>query len=193
MATIPVSSLVMAVTSLSPWNTSESNFSEVPTVTDLPVVGLSGSGINFYILHITAIVSLSISIIASLAVFGILRPTCPAFWSRTMGERFAVYLALGDLMYSISHFADHAYMLAVVWHPPDDICVVMGFFVSTFVLVQSLMVSFMALNAFILVVKETKISLGKYDWKFLSVCLLVPVGIFAPCAYMRWLGPSGGW
>ena len=158
---------------------------------ELPVLGLPGW--NFYILHWTALISLVISIACSLVVFYILKPKFPAFWTRTSGERFASYLALADLIYSISHFCDHTYMLIVEDHPPDDACIVMGFFVSLLFLVQAFMISFMAFNAFALVVKEKKISLGKYDWRFLFVTLIVPLALTVPLAVLRWLGPSGGW
>ena len=158
---------------------------------ELPVLGLPGW--NFYILHGIALVSNTISIVCSLTVFFILKPRLPSFWARTSGERFAVYLALADLLHSISHFSDHAYMLATLDHPPDDACIAMAFFVATFFLTQSFMVSFMAFNAFILVVKEKKISLGKGDWRLLLGTVGFPIALMATCAGLRWLGPSGGW
>ena len=158
---------------------------------ELPVLGLPGW--NFYILHWTALISLVISLVCSLVVFYILKPKFPEFWKRTSGERFAMYLSLADLGHSISHFCDHAYMLIVEDHPPDDACIIMAYFVASMFLVQAFMISFMAFNAFLLVVKERKISLGKYDWRFLFGTLILPLLLTVPLAALRWLGPSGGW
>ena len=167
---------------------SQNHGGELP---ELPVLGLPGP--NFYILHWSADISLAISIVCSLAVFYILKPKIPSFWGRTSGERFAIYLALADLFLSVSHICDHSYMLVTEDHPPDDICIAMAFFVATFTIVQSFMVSFMAFNAFMLVVKGWKISLGKCDWRFLAVTVVIPMAMVTPCAGLRFLGPSGGW
>ena len=167
------------------------NGTTMTMVTALPLMGWPGP--NFYILHISALVCLFISIVSSIVVFAILRPTCPSFWSRSVGERFAVYVAVTDFMHSVSHSADHSYMLAVVDHPPDDACVIMGYFLASTLVEQAFMITFMSVNAFILVVKETKISMGKYDWKLLMGTVGCPFLIMIPPAVLKWIGPTGGW
>lgn len=46
------------------------------------------------------------------------RRSIGSFWSWNIGERMVVYLAVCDLLFSISHVIDHAYIVAVHDHPP---------------------------------------------------------------------------
>jgi len=140
---------------------------------ELPLIGYPG--VLFYAIHITAISSLSISIIFSFAVLSYL--FCVdrrSFHKRSIAERLVVYLALTDLSLSISHELDHSYIIIMKSHPPDIPCGFFGFLMSHFMTVQSLMVLFTALNAFMLVVKGRTIELGQRDWRLFATTFMIP-------------------
>ena len=109
------------------------------------------------------------------------------------GERLVVYLGLCDLLFAISHTLDHATMLATLAFPPTVACKIFAFCLNEFVLAQTLIVSFTAFNAFLMVVKGVKIRLGRKDWKLLLMAFGVPAlfgigadagGLFGP--YTAW-------
>ena len=81
--------------------TKTSNITEKPDegAPVLPVFGLPGK--TFYIIHISAITSLSISIVVSSGVlYYLFVKTKGSFWKRHLGERLVVYLAICDLGFS---------------------------------------------------------------------------------------------
>jgi len=88
---------------------------------------------------------------------------------------------------------DHIYMVRILNFPPDPACRAFAFILEEFVLAQSLMVSFTALNAFIMVVLGKKLGLGSYDWKLLFVAFGTPALFGSICEAFKLLGPSGAW
>lgn len=161
------------------------------TTTELPVIGVNDYG--FDLIHITAIISLAISILVSACVVLYLLTTGVSLKKKTVGERLAIHLATCDLLYSISHMLDHAYMAAVRGHPPDSVCVPFAYFLAEFILAQAFLISFTAINAFILVVKEKRMNLGTFDWKLLAGAYGIPAIGMTIWAALGWLGPSGAW
>ena len=159
----------------------------------LPVVGLPGS--DFYAIHVTAIVSLSISILVSAAVlvYLILISSRKGLFKRPIGERLVIYLAIYDLCFSITHELDHGYMLSVLDHPPDHVCMVFAFLLQTFTMAQSLLVLFTAINAMVVVVLEKKITLGHFDWRLFVLTLGVPIIFGVIGITVPFLGPTGMW
>ena len=77
----------------------------------LPVYGLPGY--RFLLIHVTALVSLAISILVSSAVLVYFNRPTKCFYSKPIGDRLVFYLALWDLLFSISHTMDHSFMVAV--------------------------------------------------------------------------------
>ena len=153
---------------------------------------------RFDVIHVTGLTSLSISVICCVIVLLFIARDAKigsvrAFFARPVGERLLVYLALCNLLYNLSHIMDHAYMLAVRGNPPDATCAAFGFFLNQFVVAQALIVTFTAVNAFVMVVKKTKVTLGRYDWKLFLVSLGVPLVCGTLLAATRHLGPSGMW
>ena len=158
----------------------------------LPVYGLNT--IDFYLVHIAAICSLTISILFSFGVLGYLFCPCQCKdFQPNIGQRLVIYLAICDLGWSTSHMMDHTYMFITKDHPPSLFCQTAAFFMGQFVVAQAIIVSFTALNAFILLVKERRLSLGSHDWKLLSVAFIVPFSITMVPAVLGYLGPSGAW
>lgn len=68
-----------------------------------------------------------------------------------------------------------------------------AFFLAEFILAQSIIILFTALNAFIMVVKERKIHLGKYDWRLLVAAFGTTAIVLTIGAILQFLGPSGPW
>lgn len=158
----------------------------------VPVYGLPGN--MFYALHITGCVSITISILFSSGVLIYL--LCPYqynIWQRKIGERLVIYLATCDLLWSISHLLDHAYMLALNDHPPRLQCTIFGFLLAMFSMCQAVIITFTGFSAFILVVKEIHINLGRHDWRLLALALGFPLVMACVPLYFNLLGPSGAW
>jgi hypothetical protein len=159
----------------------------------LPVYGLPGK--NFYILHGAALLSLSVSIIASASVLIYL--LCVAskrsVAQRPIGERLVIYLAIYDFCYSFSHELDHGYMLATLDNPSDFICRPFAFFVQGFIMAQSLLVLFTAVNAMSMVVLKRKLRLGTRDWKLFAITLGLPAVVGVIGVSVPFLGPTGSW
>ena len=164
------------------------------TVTEgLQVFGYPG--FVFYLIHLTAITSLSCSIVASGGAIIYFFTSCQGktVWRRPIGERLALYLALSDFMFSNVHVLDHVYMLAVVDHPPDRFCTALGFLVQMFILVQMLVVLFTALSTCMLVLGQKKINLGAYDWRLIAYALGLPLLNGVIGVVLGLWGPSGAW
>ena len=170
------------------------NGSTAPT--ELPIYGFPGAA--FYIIHTVAIVSCSISIIASSSVIIFLfytehKTNKRSFFRWTTGERMVVYLAIFDLGFSTSHTMDHAYYYGALDHPPDGICRFFAFMIVQFILGQGLTVLFTAVSAVILVLFQKKLKLGRYDWKLMLYALGLP-GLFCTFGVIfSYIGRSGPW
>jgi len=160
-----------------------------------PVVPLYGlPGPLFTILHSSAIVSLSISIIFSAVV--LLRLLCPCrcdIWKRKIGERLVIYLAVCDLGFSVTHVLDHVVLQIRHDYAPLGICASFGFVVVEFVLAQALVVTYTAFSAFIMVVREKSINLGRCDWRLIVTSLGIPSILCTIVASYGYFGPGGAW
>ena len=138
----------------------------------IPVYGLPGP--VFDLVHITALVSLTISILCSAGVIVYFLKGEASFSRRNIGERLVLYLAVCDMGFSVSHTMDHAYMLAVRNHPPDVPCIIFAFCVAEFIFAQALVIGFTAISVVLLVVREVRLSLGRYDWRLLLISFGLP-------------------
>ncbi len=156
-----------------------------------PLYGLPGHA--FYTIHFTALSSLIISVICSSGVLIILLKENRKFKNRPIAERLVFYLAICDFCFSTSHLVDHIYILVTLEYPPDGVCTVCGFLLGTFVMAQTVVVMFTALNAFLLVVKEYKMEIGRFDSHLIIVAFGVPAIYHAGLAGFGYLGPSGAW
>lgn len=159
-----------------------------------PITGLHIDHM-WYTVHITAVFSLGVSLIASTSVVCYLFLTNPEkrFFKWRLSERLVIYIAFSDLFYSLEHIIDHGYLLAK-WEFPEDIfCAILGFFLQEFATSQSLIVFFTALNAFALIVKERNLPMGKYDCILLIISFGTPVVCGAIVGALGLLGPSEVW
>ena len=158
----------------------------------LPVTGYPGP--IFYMLHITGISSLTISIFFSMGVMLKLLFACKCdIWRQGIGERLVIYLAICDLGWSISHEMDHIYMIVTHDHPPDKLCAGFAFMLLWWICAQAIIVTFTAFNAFILVVKEEHLNLGRFDWRLTVPSLLISFLLALIPALFNILGPTGAW
>ena len=157
----------------------------------LPVFGYPGA--QFWLIHITADVSIGISITASLSVLAYMAMQKKNFWKRPLSERLVAYIAMGDFLFSSSHAIDHTALMILRDHPDDVSCIAMAFLLVWFFIGQSLIVVFTAVNAAVMVILQKRLNLGRYDWKLLGFALGVPLLIGILTAATRVLGPSGAW
>ncbi|CAH1790671.1 unnamed protein product [Owenia fusiformis] len=190
----------MLTTALPDYETSTNFNRTTATVRDdgrvfLPVFGQSG--VWFWIIHIGGASSLFISICFSfglvvyLGVMGKRRSR--SFWQWKLPERLVIYLALCDLLWSISHSIDHYIMITLYDHVPDLPCTILGFLLNELIFMQAIVVIFTAISAFVLIVKNKKLQLGKYDWRLLTSSIGIPAGIGSVLVQFDLLGPSGAW
>ena len=175
--------------------------SEIPAAgDDLPVLGIVNGEPTpiFYIIHIVAISSCSISSIFSAGVIIFLfiserRSAGRSFFRWTIGERLVIYLAMFDLGQNVCHSSDHAYYFTTRQHPPKAVCQFFSFVMMQNILGQGLIVLFTATSALGLVIFQKKIKLGRYDWK-LAACVVVLPLIYDICGLVyNYLGTSGAW
>ena len=111
----------------------------------------------------------------------------------TLSSFWPIYASANIVYFSISHTCDHVYMLITEDHPPDIECAVMAVFLLVFMLAQSIMVTFTAVNSFYMVVMEKRFDLGRYDWRLLLMAFGLPLVVMAILAGLGMLGPTGGW
>ncbi|XP_074644853.1 uncharacterized protein LOC141901484 [Tubulanus polymorphus] len=149
----------------------------------------------FVTIHTIAVSCLSISIIVSTTVIAVLFTEQPAcnLRKKQRVERFVIYLQFCDLLFNISHLSDHIYIFAARAYPPKTLCLVFAFFLQQFVVGTPLMTMTIALNTFLMVVMDKKLSFGVYDWRLWLVPMGLPfimgiIGVSVP-----YYGPSGSW
>ena len=62
-----------------------------------------------------------------------------------------------------------------------------------FILAQTLVVLFTAVNAFMMIVRDRKINIGTHDWKLLLFVFGTPIVTGVVGIAVGYLGPSGAW
>ena len=151
----------------------------------------------FYTLHSAALASIWISacVSAGVVLFFFWRGGCTAgtVWCRPIGERLVLYLAIADLGYSLTNLMNHAYVLVLKDHPPDDACAVVGAMLQFWIQTQTMVVLFTAVNLCFLVVREVRLNLGRRDWRLLTYALGLPVASVVLGFIFDFWGPARGW
>ena len=105
----------------------------------LPIFGLPGK--KFFVIHISALVSIGISDVISLSVLTYaLCSKSVSLWKRPIGERLTVYIAASDLIQGITHGSDHVYMLSTQQHVPDVPCTIFAYVLFISDMSQSILV-----------------------------------------------------
>ena len=162
------------------------------TEVHLPLLGLPG--VRFYVIHISALVSINISNVISICVLiYTLWSKSVSFWKRSIGERLTIYLAVCDLVQGVSHGTEHSYMLITKQHVPDIPCTIFAYVLALSGICQSTVVMTVAILSFIFLVKEKKIKLGRYDWKILLLAIGIPLTLVTVLAGLGMFGPTGAW
>ncbi|XP_052701482.1 uncharacterized protein LOC128178388 [Crassostrea angulata] len=169
---------------------SNASTSVVDSRYDIPVAGLGTPA--FYVIHSMAITCILISLFSAIAVIFVSFRTKSAktfFKSWSKCERFVVYLAFYDGLFNMVHFMDHFHMAVVKDHVhPIELCEYYGFIVFMFISAQMLLVSLIAINAFVLMKFSKNLDLGKYDWKLLLLTFGFP---FVECLIVTVVGKIG--
>ncbi len=62
-----------------------------------------------------------------------------------------------------------------------------------FVSAQSILVSIIAVSAFVAIARNRRIGFGRYDWALLAAVTAPPVAAGTVMLALDWLGPSGWW
>ena len=160
--------------------------------TSIPLIGYPGPG--FHTLHITAMTSISISVLASFSVVCYMfRRNGLPFYKWHVGERIVIYLSLIDIGWGINHGTDHAIIYATHQHPVHELCVVFGFAFQFFMTSQSLLVMSAACIAFFLMVKLKQVDLGYKDWKLIALCNVPPILLGIVFSVLGYFGQNEAW
>lgn len=160
---------------------------------DIPLYGFDNG--TFYTIHIPAIVCIVLSFTCAVTaiVLSFRRNGVRSFfrtWSRS--DRFVVYLALCDGLFNIAHFTDHMHIVIVKeMVKPKQLCEFYGFNLVVFITAQYLMVNIIAINAFILIYFDKKLTFGRYDWKLLAWIFGCPFVGAVIAVFLGQLGPNG--
>ena len=161
--------------------------------TSLDPIGSS----TYYLVHVTAVVCLIISTIGSLSsalvtYFDGIRNQ-KGFYKWSIGPRLVVYLAAADFGYCLTHFADHVYILANGYGPPEVLCTVFAFSLTNFYMAQICLVFFMSVNAYYMVVWQKRFHLGKYDWRLIACTTGIPFSFCIVVTILGTFGFNGRW
>ena len=156
--------------------------------TDGPLVDVDW---RYWTMHVIALGALVISMICSVIVMVWQQKTSSTknVFKRKLGERLVVYLAITDLLFSMTHFWDHT--LIMMWkgyRPPVIPCIVFAATLLGTVFAQSLVIFVTALSCCILVTFNKKISFGPYDVGLLFISYVLPGAVIIYVAVKDFLG-----
>ena len=170
------------------------NMSEPRSGYDVSVYGLNDG--SFYVSHLIAISCLSVSTIcacATLIMSFLPRNRTDAFYNWQKRERFVVYMAICDTIFSACHVADHANVFAVKHHiHPKELCVFYSFGIFESILAQNILVNIIAINAFALIYFNYNLNFGRRDWKLLIWIFGTPLILGIVSVATDKFGPNGG-
>ena len=141
----------------------------------------------YWTMHVIALIALFVSMLCSVIVIIWQQKTAShrEVFKRKLGERLVVYLAVTDLLFSMSHFSDHT--LIIIWRgyrPPIIPCIVFASSLLGTIFAQNLLVFVTALSCCILVTCNKKISFGPYDVGLLFISYVLP-GVIIIYAIVR--------
>ncbi|XP_062595482.1 uncharacterized protein LOC134256833 [Saccostrea cucullata] len=155
-------------------------------------------GINdgrFLVLHSTALVFIGLSVLCAGLVIATSiknKKNVNFFVGWSKCERFAIYMAVCDILLHVVHCTDHIHMLIVHGHVhPINLCEFYGFVLYEFTVAQSSLVFIIATNAFLLIKLKWKLNYGVRDWRIISVALGLPFIICVFLVSYKQLGPTG--
>ena len=137
---------------------------------DVPPVGLSTG--HFDHLQISAIFFTSISSISALIVicmsYNDIRRRRTIFFRCRQIDRFVVYMAVCECLFSIEHASDHIQVFVTRDHTkPKALCQFYGFWLMEVIAAQFFMVNAVAVSMFLLIFFNKKLNFGRFDWKLL--------------------------
>ena len=159
---------------------------------DLPVYGLDNG--LFYSLHIVALTCIFLSLISAILTLILSFRKSPkrAFFDWTKSERFVVYMAICDGAFNVAHSLDHLQIAITKTHVyPGALCRFYGVMLLEFITAQTLMVNFVAVNAFILMIFNKQLEFGRRDWRLLLWIFGLPFLLSVIALATNQLGPNG--
>ena len=155
--------------------------------------------LNYYNgIHGVTLSCISLSLIGSFASIGSSiynnnkTSKSKSFYKWLMNERLIVYLSIIDLLYCTSAITQEVFLL-FRRYPPHWLCQMCAFGTLQLTLSQMLLVLYIAINSFKMVVKTSKLHLGKADWRLILFVLTPPAVIATTFGALKFLGPNGAW
>lgn len=147
-------------------------------------------------IHVQAMVVLAGSIVGSLYV--LYRAVYVDHLTRSIGDRFPIYVSIWDCLFSAFHFSDHLYIYATEHFPAAGLGTFLGFGNIQFLLGNNILVLVIAISIWrnMNTSKTYRIDFGPYDWQLLFVCLGLPFLLamtvfitdsYGPAYYYVWI------
>ena len=148
---------------------------------------------TFYPLHITAIVCMSCSFLASVVVtMASFKTPKKGFYSWSRSERFVVYLAVSEMGFNFVHMFDHVTMVIEEDHVrPLELCQFYAFLIVLLVTIKNWILVTISLNAFLLMRFHHQMEFGARDWRLFAVVVGFPLLICTAALSSQQLGPAG--
>ena len=127
----------------------------------------------FYLIHIMAIVSLTLSFFASAYIIW----RCLFIDKRysKIGHRFPIYLSAFDLILSITHSLDHWIIMFSQHFPQASLSAALGACLHLFLGSPALVVSVISVSLYLNMFHQWKINFGRYDFALFSICVGLPL------------------
>ncbi|XP_062600697.1 uncharacterized protein LOC134262335 [Saccostrea cucullata] len=148
---------------------------------------------TFYPLHVSAIVCMSCSLLASIVVTALSFKTHKkGFYLWPRSERFVVYLALCEASFNFIHMFDHVTMITERDHVhPLELCQFYAFLMVLLVTTKNLVLVIIAINGFLLIRFQRQMEFGTRDWRLFAVTLGIPSFYCSVALSFQQLGPAG--
>lgn len=148
---------------------------------------------TFFPLHITAIVCISCSFIASIVVTVLSFKTHKKrFYTWPRSERFVVYLAICEMSFSFVHMFDHVTMVIEKDHVhPLELCQFYAFLMVFLLSIKNFILIVIALNAFLLIRFRRQMDFGIRDWRLCVYVMAFPIIVCTISVSLQYFGPAG--
>lgn len=148
---------------------------------------------TFFPLHITAIVCISCSFIASIVVTVLSFKTHKKrFYTWSRSERFVIYLAICEMSFNFVHMFDHVTMVIEKDHVhPLELCQFYAFLMVLLVTTKNLILVVVALNAFLLIRFQCQMDFGIRDWRLCVYVMAFPIIVCTVAVSLQLFGPAG--
>ncbi len=145
-------------------------------------------------IHYTAFISQWLSIPGSslIIIYSLKHWKSIGASSASPSLRFPLYISLSDLIFTASHFVDHAFILNNQRFPSHGACQFFGFILESFSLAAVLNVTNAAIFALVYCFSLHSLDYGRFDWRLWSITFGIPIFFSFFALGFDYFGEAGG-